>query len=267
VILLSSWYVCRSLSISSHSTLTHIDTHTQVQLEDSYVQRMAQREVHEHARTNSMDSLRIAIVNRADIICATLSGSGLSIIDRIRFGTDTRDNDRIRNAREYRKHCENNKKDQFAAMFKKPPRRFGTIVVDEAAQCNELLSIVPFRFSSERVIMVGDPKQLSSVTFSRQASHAGYDRSLFERLQSRGVTTHFLDTQYRCHPHIANFSSNRFYQGRLRNGENVMRENYSPLVSTSRYLKPFMYVFFSLSLSFIRSPVSFSRNIIITTTL
>jgi len=191
------------------------------------------REILNHAMTNSMVSLRLAIVDRADIICATLSGSGLSIIEQIRLG-DTKDDTLVR-VREYDVMSNKEKR-----RIKKPPRRFGTIVVDEAAQCNELLSIIPFRYSSERCVMVGDPKQLSSVTFSKSASRAGYDRSLFERLQRCGVKSHLLDTQYRCRPEIANFSSFRYYRGLVQNGPNVVQRDYTILPSNSRYLRPFM---------------------------
>ena len=199
-----------------------------VQLEDRLVQLTSMKEILNHAQTNSMEALRLAIVDRADIICATLAGSGLSIMERIRLG-DTRQRE-IRGSRSQGR----------TSGIKKPPRRFGTIVVDEAAQCNELLSIIPFRYSSERCVMVGDPKQLSSVTFSKSASRAGYDRSLFERLQRRGVTTHLLDTQYRSRPEIANFSCNRYYYGRVKNHESVMRNDYTILPLNSRYLRPFM---------------------------
>jgi superfamily I DNA and/or RNA helicase len=45
---------------------------------------------------------------------------------------------------------------------------------------------------------------------------AGLEVSLFEQLQSNGVKTFLLDTQYRMHPQLAAFPSERFYGGLLR---------------------------------------------------
>lgn len=45
---------------------------------------------------------------------------------------------------------------------------------------------------------------------------AGLEVSLFEQLQSNGVKTFLLDTQYRMHPELAAFPSERYYGGLLR---------------------------------------------------
>ena len=59
---------------------------------------------------------RIDVLNEADIICCTLSGSGHEIIDRMEFDL---------------------------------------IIIDEAAQAIELSSLIPLKFASQRCVLVG----------------------------------------------------------------------------------------------------------------
>ena len=54
------------------------------------------------------------------------------------------------------------------------------------------------------------------------------DRSLFERLTQTGHPSVLLDTQYRMTPAISAFPNETFYQGRLRNGQNVHETSYGP---------------------------------------
>jgi senataxin len=46
-------------------------------------------------------------------------------------------------------------------------------------------------------VLVGDPRQLSATVLSMVAAQKGYDRSLFERLETSGVPVWQLLVQYR----------------------------------------------------------------------
>lgn len=158
-------------------------------------------------RTQRERQLELAILNQADIVFATLSGSGLRVVEDLENGRGAMGS----------KH-----------VVTSGRRMFNTIIMDEACQCVELLSIIPLRFQAERCVLVGDPKQLPATTFSRHATSCGFGRSLFERLQSRGDhDVHFLNTQYRCRPEIAAFSAKAFYDGKLKNGPNVVGQAYT----------------------------------------
>jgi superfamily I DNA and/or RNA helicase len=109
--------------------------------------------------------------------------------------------------------------------------RFPTVIVDEAARANPLDLLIPVTQASERVILVGDHRQLPQVideqlrdsmvtTSGEPADGELLESSLFERLfqhvrrleiesgVQRAVT---LDQQFRMHPDLAEFVSNSFY--------------------------------------------------------
>lgn len=85
------------------------------------------------------------VMNEAEIICCTLNSSGSEKMDRYYHNIE----------------C---------------------IIIDEAAQCTEPSNIIPLRFKANKLILIGDPKQLPATTFNDQNKVTKYDRSLFEVL-------------------------------------------------------------------------------------
>ena len=108
---------------------------------------------------------------------------------------------------------------------------FDTIVIDEAAQASEVECLQPLLAGCSNVIMVGDPRQLPATVLSTHAGRLKLDRSLFQRLQQGGSPVIMLDTQYRMHPLISEYPSELFYQGKLRDGLNVLQR--APLFGPS----------------------------------
>jgi len=90
-------------------------------------------------------------------------------------------------------------------------RRFEMVIVDEAAQLTEPLTL-GLTLRGRRFILVGDDRQLPPVVRTR-----GLAISMFERLKQSSPIT-LLDTQYRMHPDIMSVSNQLFYDGRLRTG-------------------------------------------------
>ncbi len=105
---------------------------------------------------------------------------------------------------------------------------FVCTIIDEAAQCVEPSVLIALRRGCEKCIMVGDPKQLPATIFSDTSKAAGYDRSLFERLMQLDHPCILLDTQYRMCPIISRFPSIMFYNGLLKDGNNVRSATYCP---------------------------------------
>ena len=76
-----------------------------------------------------------------------------------------------------------------------------------------LIMLKPFR----RVILAGDHLQLPPVIKSEKAQKLGLGKSIMEHLVERiPKRTFMLETQFRSNYHISEWSSNTFYNGRLR---------------------------------------------------
>lgn len=97
--------------------------------------------------------------------------------------------------------------------------QFANVLVDEAAQVTEPLTLVPLsRKGMQQVTLVGDHRQLPPVVICREAEVEGLGVPLFERLVGRGISPMMLGVQYRMHPALAVFPSGAFYGGELRSG-------------------------------------------------
>lgn len=99
-------------------------------------------------------------------------------------------------------------------------KRFKTVFIDEAAQAPEPACWIPLQ-KAGRVILAGDHHQLPPTVKDLQVAKAGYARTLFERLALDRKVGEMLETQYRMHAEIMQFSSQYFYHGRLEAHESV----------------------------------------------
>ncbi len=107
-------------------------------------------------------------------------------------------------------------------------QKFEVVIIDEASQQTEPASLVPLTKGCRRALLVGDHVQLRP-TVQQLAGALEFDVSLFERLYKQQASPGpticgseipkiMLDTQYRMHPSICEFSSNQFYGGNLLTG-------------------------------------------------
>jgi len=123
---------------------------------------------------------RMRILRDMDVICATTMGAGSDFLSRFHFHG---------------------------------------VLIDEAAQATEMSSIVPIVLrGAKQLVLVGDHCQLPPSVISREAELRGLSLSVYSRLVTAGLEPRFLDTQYRSHPRIAEFSARCFYEGGLRSG-------------------------------------------------
>ncbi|XP_063776216.1 5'-3' DNA helicase ZGRF1 isoform X2 [Pseudophryne corroboree] len=108
--------------------------------------------------------------------------------------------------------------------------KFPVVILDECSQMTEPASLLPIaRFQCEKLILVGDPKQLSPTIQGSEFAHEyGLEQTLFSRLCLMGHPTVMLRTQYRCHPAISAIANELFYEGHLLNG--VSGEDRKPLL-------------------------------------
>lgn len=115
---------------------------------------------------------------------------------------------------------------------------FQCAIIDEASQLVEAEStIVSGKKGLKQLILVGDHKQLPAVVMSKAAEKSGYDRSLFDRLQTlKHGCRHMLNIQYRMKPEISRFPNSQFYDGGVQDGANVLSQEYGiRLAGASRY--------------------------------
>ncbi|NXG65631.1 ZGRF1 protein, partial [Hemiprocne comata] len=108
--------------------------------------------------------------------------------------------------------------------------KFPVVMLDECSQMTEPASLLPIaRFQCEKLILVGDPKQLPPTIQGSDSVHEkGLEQTLFDRLCLMGHKTILLRTQYRCHPAISAIANELFYEGNLIDG--VSEKDRSPLL-------------------------------------
>lgn len=100
---------------------------------------------------------------------------------------------------------------------------FPFVLIDEAVQSTEPLSLIPCAYGAVKLIMVGDHKQLGPTILNEEVAQCGLKRSLFERLLQIGVEPYLLNTQYRMHPDLCKFPSEYFYDGQLQTGSQITK--------------------------------------------
>ena len=93
-------------------------------------------------------------------------------------------------------------------------KHFTTVFIDEAAQALEPMCWIPIT-RSDRVIFAGDHFQLPPTVKSKKAETEGLKETLFEQCMHLENVSVMLNTQYRMHEHIMNFSNKKFYQNNL----------------------------------------------------
>ena len=94
-------------------------------------------------------------------------------------------------------------------------KQFSTVFIDEAAQALEPMCWIPIS-RSNRVVFAGDHFQLPPTVKSKAAEAQGLKETLFERAMKIQNVSVMLNTQYRMHEHIMNFSNKKFYEGNLK---------------------------------------------------
>lgn len=136
-----------------------------------------------------------AIIEEADVICATLTALG---------GSEMRD------------------------------AHFDLALFDEATQAIEPLSLLAF-LKADRVVLAGDHKQLGPTVLSQQAAREGLAKSLFMRLlEVHGDAVKvMLREQYRMHEAIMAYPSSTMYDGELRAHASVATRRLGELLTSA----------------------------------
>ncbi len=145
-----------------------------------------------------------SVMNRADVICATLS-----MLDANVLAHET----------------------------------FDLALVDEATQAIEPLALLAF-LKAPTVILAGDHRQLPPTVLSREAVERGLGKSLFERLLEEhgdGVKR-MLREQYRMNEEIMRFPSQEMYAGELRAHPSVAKRRLVALLDREIDAPPVIFL-------------------------
>ncbi len=134
----------------------------------------------------------------ADLLIERLAGAGLTVDQLLRLNARSRNIKSIpEDVREFSASTESAKPRAYrvvlttcssAVLLQKLKIRaghFSHIVIDEAAQADEPLALIPIAAFSNKdtnIILAGDPHQLGPVIKSGPASEAGLGKSYLERL-------------------------------------------------------------------------------------
>ncbi|MEM6842651.1 MAG: AAA domain-containing protein [Bacteroidota bacterium] len=110
--------------------------------------------------------------------------------------------------------------------------RCDTVFIDEAAQALEAACWIPIQ-KAQRVIFAGDHFQLPPTIKSLEAAKQGLNITLFEKCIERqqklkNPVDALLQTQYRMHQTIMQFSSQYFYQDQLQAADLVKNATLTP---------------------------------------
>ncbi|KAJ8359241.1 hypothetical protein SKAU_G00157660 [Synaphobranchus kaupii] len=91
-------------------------------------------------------------------------------------------------------------------------------------------ALVPLvSYKPEKIVLLGDHKQLRPIVKNIQVRNLGMSKSLFERYMGKAV---MLDTQYRMHEDICEFPSKESYDGMLKTA--VRRPNSVICITSSK---------------------------------
>jgi superfamily I DNA and/or RNA helicase len=112
--------------------------------------------------------------------------------------------------------------------------RFRTVFIDEAAQALEAASWIPI-LKGERVVFAGDHFQLPPTVKSYEAARQGLGETLMEKCIKRQKASGspvdtMLQTQYRMHQQIMDFSGQYFYKGALKADDSVKERLLDPAI-------------------------------------
>lgn len=99
-------------------------------------------------------------------------------------------------------------------------------ILEEAGQITEDNCAAFYAVNTNKLILAGDPKQLSPFTLFSKVKDCKYDRSPLDRLSALKVPMIFLPMQYRMKKILSDFISKQFYNGKLVTSINNMPSNY-----------------------------------------
>ncbi len=123
--------------------------------------------------------------------------------------------------------------------------RFDLVVIDEATQATEPLSLIGW-LRAARMVLAGDPEQLAPIVISQEAARRGLGKSLFERLlEDHGAESdvkQLLRVQHRMNEALMSLPSRERYSGQLLAHPSVAKHVLSDLVTARIDAPPLLFL-------------------------
>lgn len=116
--------------------------------------------------------------------------------------------------------------------------KFNLVIIDEACQATEISSIIPLKFSPDKVILIGDPKQLPPTILSENFQ---LQKSLFDRLLIHQKSV-LLNEQYRMHPEICQLSSSFFYKNQIKTNDLAAIKRRDAFLQKNYHFNPLNFI-------------------------
>jgi len=92
------------------------------------------------------------------------------------------------------------------------------LIVDEASQAIQTETLLPLTYNPNKILLVGDTKQLPALVLSQAAKKQYFDNSLMRRLINVLKQAYcMLTIQHRMHPSIRQWPSKQFYGDKIEN--------------------------------------------------
>ncbi|XP_038074345.1 uncharacterized protein LOC119742480 isoform X2 [Patiria miniata] len=99
-------------------------------------------------------------------------------------------------------------------------------IIDEAGMCSKPETLIPLTATNpEKIVLIGDHKQLRPIITASLAEELGMKISMLEEYEKHAI---MLTTQYRMHETICKFPSDTFYKSKLETAEVVKRRRPEP---------------------------------------
>jgi len=106
--------------------------------------------------------------------------------------------------------------------------KFYFTLVDEGSQSTELKTLNAIQRHTNKLIIIGDDKQLPPVIHNQYNMNLGYNSFLYNIVRSHSDLLMELGVQYRMHHEIAAFSNINFYSGKLMNSSSILSKRILP---------------------------------------
>eukprot|EP01061_Rhynchopus_euleeides_P034537 TRINITY_DN5837_c0_g1_i1.p1 TRINITY_DN5837_c0_g1~~TRINITY_DN5837_c0_g1_i1.p1 ORF type:complete len:820 (+),score=228.00 TRINITY_DN5837_c0_g1_i1:65-2461(+) len=191
-------------------------------------------------KTLSKVDIKESCVSEAAVVFATLVSSGRRTV---RQALKLQQKPSKGRAEEEEEGCQPELARRKKKKKKKKSVKVGHLIIDEAAQALETEALIALGANPDRVVVVGDVRQLPPCILSKEASaHDFFATSFMARVLQRGCPSILLEEQYRMHPDIQRFPSETFYGGRLHPGESVLQRTWCYPDGAPQYMQPFSFI-------------------------